>query len=115
MAKSGSIWMKAIEQRLEVTKLKGLEAARSTAGAREALDPQQKLVVARLAGRNLDGLNPRGESETEWWVWLPRPNSSLRACSAFWRRCSGPIGEASSGEIRVNDVLGLGGSVVEWL
>ena len=75
---------------------------------------QEKLVVAQLAGRNLDGLNPQGESETEWWVWLPRPNSSLRACSAFWRRCSGPIGEASSGEIRVDDVLGLGGSVVEW-
>ena len=37
--------MKAMEQRLEVAKLKGLEAARSTAGAREALDPQQKLIV----------------------------------------------------------------------
>ena len=60
----------------------------------------------------MDGLNPRGESETVWWVWLPRPNSSLRASSAFWSRCSGPIDEASSGEIRVDDVLGLGGSVV---
>ena len=47
-----------------------------------------------------------------WWVWLPRPNSSLGASSAFWSRCSGPIDEASSGEIRVDDVLGLGGSVV---
>ena len=74
---------------------------------------QQKLVVAQLAGRNLDGLNPRGESETEWWVWLPRPNSNLRASPASWRRCSGPIDEASSGEIRLDDdVLGLNGSVV---
>ena len=74
---------------------------------------QQELVVTQLADRNLSGLNPQGESETEWWVWLPRPNSSLRASSAFWSRCSGPIDEASSGEILLDDdVLGLGGSVV---
>ena len=58
-------------------------------------------------------LNQQGESEIEWWVWLPRPNSNLRASPASWRRCSGPIDEASSGEIRLDDVvLGLGGSVV---
>ena len=73
---------------------------------------QQKLVVAQLAGRNLDGLNPQGESETEWWVWLPRPNSSLRVSSAFWSRYSGPIDEASSGEIVLDGEV-LGGSVVE--
>ena len=39
------------------------------------------------------------------------PNN-LRASTAFWSRCSGPIDEASSGEIiRDDEVLDLGGSV----
>ena len=40
------------------------------------------------------------------------PTAISRASTAFWSRCSGPIDEASSGEVRVDDVLGLGGSVV---
>ena len=39
------------------------------------------------------------------------PQSSLRVSSAFWSRYSGPIDEASSGEIVLDEVLG--GSVVE--
>ena len=63
--------------------------------------------------QKLGETQPQGESEIEWWVWLPRPNSNLRASPASWRRCSGPIDEASSGEIRLDDdVLGLDGSVV---
>ena len=40
------------------------------------------------------------------------PQSSLRVSSAFWSRYSGPIDEASSGEIVLDDEV-LGGSVVE--
>ena len=44
------------------------------------------------------------------------PNN-LRASTAFWSRCSGPIDEASSGEtslgVGVGDVLDVGGRVVE--
>ena len=42
---------------------------------------------------------------------------NLRASTAFWSRCSGPIDEASSGEtslgVGVGDVLDVGGRVVE--
>ena len=41
------------------------------------------------------------------------PTAVSGASTAFWSRCSGPIDEASSGGILRDDVLILGGSVVE--
>ena len=43
------------------------------------------------------------------------PHTISASAAAHPSRCQGPIDEASSGEILVDDVLGLGGSVVEWL
>ena len=62
--------------------------------------------------------SPQSKSEIGWLVELPlspaglHPNSASAA--AYPSRCQGPIGEASSGEIILDDeVLDLGGSVAE--
>ena len=76
------------------------------------LDPQQRLEAAQLAGRNLEILKCKVSQRLGGGFGFHAPRS-LRASSAFWSRCSGPIDEASSGEISLDDVLGAGGRVVE--
>ena len=61
----------------------------------------------------MKGFNRKANQRLSGGFGIHAPHN-LRASTAFWSRCSGPIDEASSGEIILDEeVLDLGGSVAE--